>query len=165
MSTANGAQTPNSASKPAVQRVKKDRRTADEKIQELAPVLDEKYKQLNSAWDAIEKKLRSMLPPREVWKAYRWYDDDPERPQGYINLCLGLIKYRGDWRICHGRYYEPHEFEPNAWKPITECSAEERVEAIGYVDVLRDAIIEKAEKTLPSIDEALAKAKEVLSSL
>ena len=71
--------------------------------EKAAETLSQLYGELNNFWTLAEQRLRSMLPPRECW--FEYYQE--ERSRG----CLGMVKYRGDWRICHG-YYDILERNP-----------------------------------------------------
>ncbi|MGV3608928.1 MAG: hypothetical protein ACO1RA_21165 [Planctomycetaceae bacterium] len=144
----------------------KNAASIDERCREVNQTLAALYKNLNDTWEQIEKKLRTLVPPREVWFAYHKADDDPRSGHGGCYcFCLGLIKYRGDWRICRGMYYEPQEGEPESWKPIVECSVSERVEAVKHVDGLRDAILDSAERSVPTVTMAIAELAKALERI
>jgi hypothetical protein len=128
--------------------------------QVAAETLSPLYGELNNHWAHVQQKLRDMLPPRECWAEYRvWGDDEQYR------ACIGLVKWRGEWRICHG-FYDAHEEDgPAAWKPIHDCSVSERVELIDHIEKLRDAIIAEAEKSIPQVQSAVSKLATMLKSI
>jgi len=82
--------------------------------------------------------------------------DEREPRAGNYCYCIGLMKYRSDWRICHGVYADMHEGGPDDWKPIMECSVEERVNAAPHIGKLRKKLVESAEKYVAKVDKAVA---------
>jgi len=139
---------------------------SDVRRAKVAETLTGLYDKLNQGWVAIEEKLRSMLPPREAWVSYASWDEDYRDPEaGSIHACIGLVKYRGNWRICHGRYNDMHEPGPGSWKPIVECSVEERVAAVKSVDKLREEILNQAEKSIPKVNDAAAELAKALDRI
>ena len=117
--------------------------------------LFQRYDELNEKWLKAEEQLTELHIPRGVGYCYRsWDDGDEYEPNGYeSHLSLGLQKVNGKWRICHGYYTD---VSPDTrWTPITECSAEIRVEAARYFGKLREAVVESAEKFIPKVDEAI----------
>ena len=139
----------------------KDAASIDERAKKANESLSALYKQLNEKWEAIQQKLRKMVPPREAWVSYKQIDAFPG-PMGMneseweVHYCIGLIKYRGEWQICHGVYMDEQESEPGSWKPIVDCSVSERVEAVEHVDKLREEILISAEGSIPEVEKAIA---------
>jgi hypothetical protein len=78
-----------------------------------------------------------------------------------IRECLGLQKIRGKWRICHGLDYDVFP-DREHWTPITECSAQVRVEAAEHLDKLREAVVKSAENFISRVDEAIEALAEVV---
>ena len=77
--------------------------------------------------------------------------------------CLGLVKFRGEWRLCLGHFVRndcnPHPCDPDEpmdWKPILDCSVEERVQAAPHIAKLREEIVASAEQYICKVDEAVA---------
>lgn len=74
-----------------------------------------------------------------------------------IHKHLGLRKIRGKWRICYCLYYYDAFPDREDWTPITECSAEIRVEAARHVEALREAIVKSAEGFISRVDKAISR--------
>lgn len=159
----NGAQTPKKTASISDLKFIKNRPT--DRGRELNESLSLLYKELNDNWDAIERKLRTRVPPRHVWIAYRSWPDEDDQQGGKVRVCLGLVKFRGEWRICHGRYNDMHEHEPDSWKPIVDCAVEERVDAVEHVGALVAAIDAAAEKSKPIVADAVAKLAKASENL
>jgi hypothetical protein len=123
----------------------------EKREQAVGETLGRLYGELNNYWAHVQQKLCALVPPRECWAEYRISGDNDE-----YRACLGLIKYRGEWRICHG-FYRIDECGPESWKPIHDCAVAERVELIDHIDKLRDAIIAKAEESIPEVQSAVSK--------
>jgi len=136
----------------------------DERSRRTAEALAPRYDQLNRLWAQAETRLKAMQVPRYVWVVYKREDVEPEDAYSprYCE-CLGLVKFRGEWRLCLGQFvrdeYNAHPSDtdqPTNWKPVSDCSVEERVEAAPYIAVLREAIVESAEHYISKVDEAVA---------
>lgn len=122
--------------------------------------LSQLYTELNNRWWEVQHKLCAMLPPRECWSEYKVWGEN-----GEYRACLGLIKFRGEWRICHGVYNNHEENRPDAWKPVHDCSVAERVELIAHIEKLRDAIVAEAEKSIPQVQDAVSKIAAALARI
>jgi hypothetical protein len=104
-----------------------------------------------------------MQVPRYVWVVYESDDIYPERPDSPCDCkCLGLVKVRGDWRLCLGDFVRndcnPHPAdsdEPLNWKPVLDCSVEERVRTAPHIAKLREEIVVSAEHYITKVDEAV----------
>jgi hypothetical protein len=128
--------------------------------QQVADSLAHLYTDLNGLWAEAEKKLREMFPPRESWTEYRIYGHDDQ-----FRECLGLVKYRSEWRICHG-FYDAHQCSaPQSWKTVAECSVAERVALVEHIEALRDAIVAEAAKSISEVQGAVAKLSDTLLRL
>jgi hypothetical protein len=154
------------SSVPAVKSSRKSAPTFEERTQNASKSLSPLYDDLNKTWHAVEIKLRKMLPPRHTWVPYRFEVDevDSSRQMGVWD-CLGLVKYRGEWRVCNGRYHTLNESAPGTWKPITECAVEERVAAVDHVEALKEEILAGAEKSIPIVQSAVAKLAKTLAQI
>jgi hypothetical protein len=126
--------------------------------------LHNKLDELKRIWVQAEKTLKAKInPPRHVWVAYRKEVTDPNGFERYD--CLGVIRYRGEWRLCIAHYEEPHEEGPSDWKPMTDCSFEDRLDAAPHIFKLAKEI-EKSEAELgPRIDDAVQLLKDALTQL
>jgi hypothetical protein len=134
----------------------------DKKNLEVRESLEERLNRLNALWEQIEEKLIALQTPRQVSVVYD-SQTNPETGE-IIHSMLGLAKIGGNWRLCHDFLHDSDPFESN-WKPITDCSAEIRVEAAQHVTKLKEEIIRTAEEFLPKIDNAIASLDKMLSDI
>jgi hypothetical protein len=134
--------------------------TLNQRAEKARKELFSRYDQLNALWEEAEERLTRYHVPCPVQHIYHHSrglqsDDGPEC------VCLGLQKIKGKWRICYGEYFSCNQ--PDAeWQPITECSAEIRVEAARYLPGLENAVVESAEKFIPRVDSAIQALAEAL---
>jgi hypothetical protein len=136
--------------------------TLDERAQKVRKELFARYDQLNALWLKAEERLTKHHVPRPVQCIYALPNTGEPEDQGLPEaVCLGLQKVKGKWRICYGVYW--FSAQPDAdWLPITECSAEIRVEAARHLPKLEKAAVESAEKFIPKVDEAIQQLAEAL---
>ncbi len=137
--------------------------TLDERAEKARKELFARYDQLNALWLKAEERLTRLHIPRPVQFIYasRSHHDPDFLPGDPECACLGLQKVKGKWRICYGEYYSCSQ--PDAdWQPITECSAEVRVEAAKHLPGLEKAIVESAEKFIPKVDTAIKQLADAL---
>jgi len=128
--------------------------TLEERARKAREILFSRYDDLNVLWLQAEEQLTQLHVPCPVSHTYAKYQDQDD-PNGALTCkCLGLQKVRGKWRICHSLYEEWCD-QHLGWIPITECSAETRVEAAKHLDDLRKAVVESAERFIPKVDEAI----------
>jgi hypothetical protein len=125
-----------------------------------------RYDQLNALWEKAEERLTRFHVPTAVQTISVDYCDEDGNPDsdpdsGALGFCLGLQKIKGKWRICYGEYYSPNQREAD-WQPITECSAEIRVDAVRLLPHLEMAVVESAEKFIPRVDSAIQSLTEAL---
>ena len=130
--------------------------TLDERAQNARDMLFERYDVLNAHWLQVEEQLTAFHIPRSVSYAYKKYPDPDGAEGGMIHKRLGLRKIRGKWRICYCLYYYDAFPDMEDWTPITECSAEIRVEAARHVEGLREAIVKSAESFISRVDKAIS---------
>lgn len=132
--------------------------TLDERNDEVNKALETRFSQLNAALEAHETKLKAMMVPKNVSVIYRSYTDDDQQPEGEFQFCLGMIKLRGTWRLCHASHYWSYsrpDDEPD-WKPIVEASIEDRIKAADHIEKLREALVKEKEKLVPDVEKAIA---------
>ena len=112
------------------------------------PILD----QINKGFAEAEKRLRALQPVTDAWVAYRSEPEDPMRPDAcyHIHYCVGIAKYKGEWRLCCGAMHDgcPDE-EVAGVEPVSEKSRFDRVE-----------VAEELPKWFPKLQERIAKAAE-----
>jgi len=134
----------------------------EKKNLEVRQKLENGLDRLNAMWEQVEQKLIAFQTPRYVNFTYDT-QTNPESGESAYSM-LALAKVGGDWRVCYGIFYDSDHEEPD-WKPITDCSAEIRVEAAKHVSKLKEEIIRTAEGFLPEIENAIASLDEALSDI
>ena len=134
--------------------------TLEERNDEVNKALEARFTQLNAALEAHEAKLKAMMVPKDTWFVYKSYADEdvPGQPRGEYQYCIGMIKLRGAWRLCHSYHYISYSWpeEDMDWKPLVEASIEDRIKAAEHIDKLREAIVEAKEKLVPDVERAIA---------
>jgi hypothetical protein len=116
--------------------------------------LKSRYDALNQKWDSFEAQLQHFLLPHTV--CVKWRSEllglDPIE---YIHW-LGLVKTKDGWRICAATTMcgNPDEEYPS-WIPITERTADVRIEAVSHARDLREAVVQAAEEYGRKLDEAI----------
>lgn len=134
--------------------------TLDERNDEVNKALEARFSQLNAALEAHEAKLKAMMVPKNASVVYRRYTDEDQvgNELGEYQFCVGMVKLRGEWRLCHARHYSSYISDDNEpdWKPIVEASIEDRIKAAEHLDKLREAIVETKEKLVPDVEKAIA---------
>jgi hypothetical protein len=124
---------------------------------------DKRLDRLTALWRKIETRLIGLQHPRHVW--YEYYtgtSGNPENPDDYDCCYIGIAKFAGKWRLCHGESNRRWSSEIS-WRPITDCSVEERLRAAKCVGKLEAKIIESGEQTLPKLDEAISHLEQHLA--
>lgn len=102
---------------------------------------------LGEKWIKVADRLKQLALPREVWVIYE---------EGVTSkCCFGLLKFKGKWCVCHGHIYAG-EVEPAEWRPVTECSIDERIDCVGHLELLRQAIISKGKESVIEVDQAVS---------
>jgi hypothetical protein len=136
----------------------------DDLNRRTAEALASRYDWLNRLWADAEARLKAMQVPRYVWIVYKEQNVDPDEVYSECRCeCLGLVRVRGEWRLCIGQWYR-NEYDlqpsdpdqPTDWKPVLDCSVEERVEAAPHIGKLREAVVESAEQFIVRVDDAVA---------
>jgi hypothetical protein len=139
--------------------------TLDQRAQQARTELFLRYDAINDLWRRAEEQLTKYHIPRPVF--YEFPDDpDPEEDlePGIPGIqCLALAKFNGKWRILFGCYPDAEDRrELGGWKPIVDCSAQERVEAAKHFPGFRLAVIESAEEFISEVDGAKQTLAEAL---
>jgi hypothetical protein len=132
--------------------------------QEIIKEVRKRYSELEDLWDEAEKDLRRFRVYRPVKHSYNGRNmipDDPDSPYGCEYL--SWRRYGKAWRICHGTYFDESPPEENSdWTPVVDCPVDVRVEAIAQFQGLREAVIKAAEASVPELDKAICKFRNVL---
>ena len=134
---------------------------------ETTEALYARYDQLNELWIQAEKLLTQAHVPEPVFFAYDepWYREPTAQEEPVATFCLGLLKVKGKWRICHGsRPFKLTDQEPD-WNLITECSASERVMAAEHLPALYERVIESAKEFVQTVDTAIADLRRSVSMM
>lgn len=132
--------------------------TLDHRAHQAREQLFERYDQLNALWQKAEEQFRKNHIPRPV--VYEFPRDPDLTVADELHEYLSLQKIKGEWHICHGGLleYSPEDLD---WKPITECSAELRVEMVKHLPGLRQAAVESAEQFVPAVDAAIVQMSDL----
>lgn len=122
----------------------------DEQNKVIKEKMNGKLEQINALWDEIENKLVHMQKPRTV--AYTYYTDDMDQSRVPIDYNFGIAKVGGKWRLCMS--VEEASGDILSCRPISDCTMEERVNAVRHLPGLKKTIVESGEKFLEQMDEA-----------
>ena len=126
----------------------------EERAERTRETLFDRYDALNALWLEAEEQLTRLHIPRPVYHEDNQYQDPANEPGAMTSQYLSLQKAKGKWRICHG-LSDDWCGRDYGWTPITECSAEVRVEAAMHVDKLRAKVVKSAEDFISTVDEAI----------
>jgi hypothetical protein len=130
--------------------------TLEQRAKKVRDELFSRYDQINALWLKAEEQITQFHIPQPVQFTYGSYNlEDPGPYYCEVCECLGLFKIKGKWRICYGSFLPDHEGGPNEWTPITEASAQIRIEAASHLPDLKKAVVESAEKFVPKVDQAI----------
>ncbi len=130
--------------------------TLEQRAKKVRDELFSRYDQINALWQQAEEQITQFHIPEPVQFTYGSYEIDYRNPYSEVCECLGVFKIKGKWRICYGSFM-PNETVggPDEWTPITEASAQIRVEAASHLPGLKKAVVESAEKFVPKVDQAI----------
>jgi hypothetical protein len=121
-----------------------------------------RYDRLNEKLKLAEGRLTSRHIPHVVGVVYRTQEDDCNNPGlAWDRYCIGLAKIKGEWRLCHGVTDDQDQNWPD-WKPLVDCSAEDRVNSAPHLAKLEAKLVEAAEKFVPKVDKALVELDKYL---
>jgi hypothetical protein len=125
---------------------------------------DERLNHLTELWREIEKQLIGRQQPHQVYYVYH----TERHCSGEEGYCIGIAKYAGKWRLCLGEYAEDYndcDAVSISWRPITDCTKEERINVARYVKKLDQKIVETGEQMLPKLDEAICHLEDQLAGV
>lgn len=133
--------------------------TVDERNDELNEALTTRLEQLNAAIEEHETRFKTMGLARDAKHVYRSHsmEDNQRNCIGEVNWYVGMIKLKGGWRLCYAHDHEHYSY-PNdtvSWKPLVECSIEERIDAVPNIGALREAIVKSKESLVPELEKAI----------
>ena len=135
--------------------------TIDERNDEVNKALESRFSQLNAALEEHETRLKAMMVPKNTEAVYRSYCEeelDSGKSTGEYTFYIGMIKLRGNWRLCHASHYLSYSGWDSGdldWKPIVEASIEDRINAAKHIDKLREAIVKVKEELVPDVEKAI----------
>lgn len=127
--------------------------TLEQRAEKARKELFARYDQLNSLWQKAEEQFAIFHIPHAT---YYEFPDDPNvcRDPMEGDQALGVEKIGGKWRITYASY-PPGEPQEGTWRPIVECSAETRVQAVKHLAGLRRTVVESAEAFIARVDAAI----------
>lgn len=127
---------------------------------DVVQTLQVKFDELNKLWSKAEAQLRRIPIPVEVSICYRTekaWGEEIEPDAGFqIRSFLGFTKLGDGWRICFGEADDCCPRPEMEWKPIADCSAEIRLEAIPHLNALREQVIEEAAAYVGTLETAIS---------
>lgn len=130
--------------------------TPEERAHSARDILFKRYDELNALWLQAEEQLTQFHIPRPVYYKYDEYQDPNGQQGATTSKYLSLQKIKGKWRICHSLYEDWCDHE-HGLTPITECSAQVRIEAVEHFDKFRTKVVKSTEDFIPEVDEAIKK--------
>lgn len=95
----------------------------------------EKFDELSNLWIAAEKQLAALYTPVEC---YYVFDKWQEGADYSVERAIGWIKFRSNWRLCLGTLTSDNN--EGQWRPVTDCSAIDRVEAVPFFVTLKEKL-------------------------
>ena len=130
--------------------------TLEERNEEINKSLVGSLEQLNAVIEQQEKMLKSMMIARDTVHCFHSYQEENDDRGDYEHL-VGMIKFKGGWRLCYAFNYDDyaHPDRPVPWKPLVDCSIEDRIRAAPHVEKLRDEIVAEKETILPEVANAI----------
>lgn len=122
-----------------------------------------RYDELNETWLHAERMLNSFHIPHGYHVVYQSFraDDVDHNYDEYLHL--GMVKIKGNWRICHGCSDDVRP-EVVDWTPITECSAMIRVSAATHFDKLFEEAVRVSEQFLLRTAKAISHLRNFMTS-
>lgn len=135
----------------------------DEQNQEVNEALDSRLSQLNELLAEKEAELAAMRVVRDAAFAYRAVEDLDEQGQivGEHMSRLGMIKWRSGWRLCISHEYWSYSGGPEPdshWRPVSECTIDERMDALKHWEKLKAMIVAEKAKLIPELEKVIGDA-------
>ena len=157
----------NNGHAPKKKRLSKAERFASSPPSEkpIGEVLCAEYDHLNKFWKKAESQLAKLHAPvftETKYKGEEEYDYTySTKAIGELRFYLGWQKYGGEWRICHTvHYYDFRGGRPDeevTWRPIGECTADIRVEAVDAFPELQENLKKAAFDYVGKVKQASEK--------
>lgn len=119
---------------------------------------------LNQLWDAVEKKIVGMQPPRHI-ECYCYGEVFSEFDPNSLDHHLGLQRHGGKWRICYAARDSRDDSGEMDWRPITDCSTEIRVQMGKFVEKLKKEVVRSGKAFIPTIKEAIQSLENLLADI
>lgn len=135
--------------------------TDEEKNDTINKNIKDRLDTLNLIIEQHEKALRAMTILRDASCVYKRIYDLDENGQHCLSedlYLLGVVKWNGSWRLCHGRSNTADPEGDTHWKPLADSSVMERICAVKHFDKLLQAIIDDKAKLEPEIEQAITTA-------
>jgi hypothetical protein len=141
------------ASGYAYQTAHSQQRSLLERSQLAGKVLAVKYDHLNQMIASTEEFFKSLKCPTPAFISYDLLNDEEA---GIFEWdVLGFTKFNDKWRIVHGYCNsENHGIFENL-QPLADCPISVRVSAASEIEQLYKEIIERKEKFIPEVDNAI----------
>lgn len=119
-----------------------------------------KYDKLNAFWEKAEARLAALHTPVICTVPYNTVDNGYGHDSVYG---LAWAKWGGVWRLCYHFFDESIPDDSDIiTRPIVECAADIRVDAIPAYEPLRVRLLEKATEYSNKVQEAIEEFAEIL---
>lgn len=116
------------------------------------------YDRLNVLIKEAEKQLADLHTPVECQAVYAMesFDNGAE-----THFAIGWQKVGTDWRMCHASFDRQHPLDCE-WRPLIECPADIRAEAVTGYAALRNEVIKAAVEYTQKVQKATDALAELL---
>jgi hypothetical protein len=129
--------------------------------------VDLKLDRLNELWMKLERKLLTQEPPRRICCLYyKSAEPDEHDPRDAIERrYLGIQRHAGKWRVCYANVWACIREDEFPWKPILECDAPTRAEAVRGIDDLKSEVRKTRSVFIPQLDKAISTLEDAIDDM
>jgi hypothetical protein len=137
-----------------------------ERGRKVDETLSSRFDILNQHLKEVEKCLKKLKPPHQVWVSYGPEVDERGNYIGRSNVpdMLGLAEHEGKWRLCHA-YDASGDGDLRDLLPLADCSIDIRIDAVPHLRELHQRIVEAKEAYVPDVDKAIQELKRLCTDL
>jgi hypothetical protein len=121
--------------------------------------VDVKLDRITDLWMKVERKLLREQPPRRI---ACWYGTEVRGEDIAEHQFLGIQRQSGRWRICYASVWGAIDEEKLPWKPIVECDALTRADAVRGIDQLKREVATTRKLFIPALDKAISTLEDTL---
>jgi hypothetical protein len=120
------------------------------------------YEQLNHELQEAEAVFASMNLPTNFGITIKSVEHEWGPQVTTIDHCLWYMKHDNRWCFCY-QWVRDGDPEDATTKPVLECTAQERIDALRSVPQLLERAVQEAERVASQIEQALGAAREALA--